>query len=124
MQACLLAMPCIPWLVFLGLGLSWLLGYDARERTVAFLTNFGSLVSLLAAVVLIASMMTAGVDSVSIGFGQWFSIGNYHFPMVFFVDWLFCADGRAHHPSGRGGIGVLQKVRASGEGILPVFSVA
>ena len=88
MQACLLAMPCIPWLVFLGLGLSWLLGYDARERTVAFLTNFGSLLSLLAAVVLIASMMTAGVDSVSIGFGQWFSVGNYHFPMVFFVDWL------------------------------------
>ena len=88
MQSCLVAMSCIPGAAFLCLGLVWLLGFQLRERTVAWLTNISYVAALFAAAVLMVLMMVTGANSVTVGFGEWFSVGNYRFPLVFFLDWL------------------------------------
>ncbi len=88
LQVCLVAIPFIPGAAFLCFAFAWLMGYDPRERTVGFVTNLSYLVSFLASLVLMAAMAVGGMNSVTIEFGRWFSVGNYHFPLVFFVDWL------------------------------------
>jgi NADH-quinone oxidoreductase subunit L len=88
MQACLVAIPCIPGVTFLGVAFAWLLGVNPRERLLATVTNLSCLASLLTALGLMIAMAVTGAPSVSVEFGHWFSVGNYHFPLAFFLDWL------------------------------------
>ncbi len=88
MQMCLVATSCIPGAMFLVLGLGWLLGWSPKERVMAALTNATLTASFLAALVLMWWMISTSSNVVSIAFGNWFSVGNYHFPLAFFVDWL------------------------------------
>ncbi|MBC8168033.1 MAG: hypothetical protein H7Y20_19465 [Bryobacteraceae bacterium] len=88
MQACLVAIACIPGTAFLCLGSAWLLGSIPRERTVATLTSVSCVASLLAATILMISMMMNGTRSVAVGLGEWFAVGDYQFPLILFVDRL------------------------------------
>src|SRR5690349_11245922 len=71
-----------PGAAFALLGLVWLLGWTPPERFVARLTAATYVLSLFGIVV---AWLAAPVR---IGFGNWFTVENYRFPLVLMADRL------------------------------------
>ena len=77
-----------PGLVFAATGLLWLFGSAAGERAMSRITGAtfsGCLVALGAIVWRLASI---GNASVVVTFGNWFTVRDYHFPLVLVADRL------------------------------------
>ncbi|HMF75361.1 MAG TPA: proton-conducting transporter membrane subunit [Bryobacteraceae bacterium] len=77
-----------PGLLFLTLGLGWLLGWTPREATIVRSAKLAYGFASVTALGLIASMWFAGLNSVSAGKGAWYAIHRFEIPLVLFVDWL------------------------------------
>ena len=77
-----------PGVVFLGLSIAWLLGWQGQERILARVTvlTYGT---LLAAVVLLTwTMVSTGVRTVNVDLGSWFEVAGYGFPLSLLMDRL------------------------------------
>jgi NADH-quinone oxidoreductase subunit L len=77
-----------PGLLFLALGLGWLLGWTPREITIVRSAKLAYGLATAAVLGLIASMWSAGLNSVSAGQGSWYAVNQFEIPLVLFVDRL------------------------------------
>ena len=82
-QALLVYVVLAPGAVFGALGLAWISGWTPAERVVTRITGavFASSFAALAAMVLRRGAVT-------VMFGNWFTVGEYHFPLVLTADGL------------------------------------
>jgi NADH-quinone oxidoreductase subunit L len=87
-QTLLLSTVLIPALIFLGLALAWLAGWNPKERTISSVTMWGYGFAGLTLTALVFSMVASGVNSVSVEFGNWYAVHNFQIPLVLFVDRL------------------------------------
>lgn len=71
----------VPGLSFLGLGLTWLLGWELPERTVARLTTLCYAVITALALALTCGMVLTGQGRVEADLGSWFVVHHYRFPL-------------------------------------------
>ena len=75
-----------PGLVFALLSLAWLLGWVPPERIVSSITGVTFSASVVALTVVVRRL--ASTASVTVTFGNWFAVNDYHFPMVLMADRL------------------------------------
>ena len=87
-QAILVSVVLAPGVVFLLLALAWLLGWTPGEKLITRLTGltFGACAFGLAA--LLWNVTEAHSAGVVVSFGNWFSVQDYHFPLVLLADRL------------------------------------
>lgn len=78
----------MPGVVFLVLGLGWLLGWTPRESTNVRLARFAYGYASAATLGLVLSMWFGNVNSVSSGSGTWYKVNQFEIPLVLFVDRL------------------------------------
>jgi NADH-quinone oxidoreductase subunit L len=76
-----------PGVVFTALALLWLAGGEPREWFIARITAL-TFATSIAAVAAIAWKTWAGGGAIAVSFGNWFTAGEYHFPLVLMVDRL------------------------------------
>jgi len=76
-----------PGVVFTALALLWLAGYEPREGFIARITEL-TFATSVAAVAAIGWKTWARGGSIAVSFGNWFTAGEYHFPLVLMVDRL------------------------------------
>lgn len=88
MEALLLYTVLAHGCAFLLLTLAWLLGAHLTERMIARLSQFASLSSALSLAALLVSMWRSGVSSFTVSAGNWFAVGEYHFPLTLLLDRL------------------------------------
>jgi NAD(P)H-quinone oxidoreductase subunit 5 len=77
-----------PGVLFLGLSILWLLGWNGAERTASGLTGFLFLVLTLLSGVLTCGMMVNRTPGISVDVGNWFELGDYGFLIRLTVDRL------------------------------------
>ena len=84
----ILTVVALPGVIFLLLGISWLLGGKVPEGVLSRLTN--AVYALLAVSVgcIAWQMWQAGTPSVRLELGEWFKVGHYGFPLSLLVDRL------------------------------------
>src|SRR5258708_4308454 len=75
-----------PGLVCAVLALAWLLGWAPPERLISVITDVTFFASALALTVVLRRLGAA--QSVTVTFGNWFAVRDYHFPMVIMADRL------------------------------------
>ena len=75
-----------PGAVFAAFALLWLLGWTPRERLLSRTTGLTFSASTAGVATLIWKITSA--SSITVAFGSWFAVGNYHFPLVLMVDRL------------------------------------
>lgn len=77
-----------PGVVFVVLSLVWLLGGVATEKAISRITGvtFGASAAALAEV--IWKLASTPDQAVTVTFGNWFAVHDYHFPLVFMADRL------------------------------------
>ena len=75
-----------PGLVFALLALLWLLGWVPPEHIVSRITGWIFSLSVLALTITARRVATDG--AVTVAFGNWFTVHDYRFPMVFLADRL------------------------------------
>lgn len=85
-QAMLVFVVLAPGLVFALLALAWLLGWVPPERVVSSITGVTFSASVLALTFVVRRL--ASTQSVTVTFGNWFTVHDYHFPMVLLADRL------------------------------------
>ena len=76
-----------PGVVFTALALLWLAGYEPREGFIARITEL-TFATSVAAVAAIGWKTWARGGFIAVSFGNWFTAGEYHFPLVLMVDRL------------------------------------
>jgi NADH:ubiquinone oxidoreductase subunit 5 (subunit L)/multisubunit Na+/H+ antiporter MnhA subunit len=88
LEALLVFVVAAPGAVFGLLGVLWLAGYGAPERAVARLTalTFSSSMVAVAAIFWRVGIRNSG--AISVTFGNWFAVSDYHFPLVLMLDRL------------------------------------
>jgi NADH-quinone oxidoreductase subunit L len=88
MQATLVFVVLAPGAVFAAFATLWLLGWVPSERAVSRATGltFSACVFSLAAMVW--ALCSTGASAVTVTFGNWFSVHDYHFPLVLLADRL------------------------------------
>jgi NAD(P)H-quinone oxidoreductase subunit 5 len=81
-QSILVFVVLAPGVVFAVLGLLWLAGWAASERAVSRVTaaTFGACI--------LGVLVLAGGPPVTVEFGNWFAVHEYHFPLVLLADGL------------------------------------
>ena len=84
----LVALVAIPGALFLLLGLVWLIGGHLPEKAIARLTNLTYSVMTLMVTAIGWQMWSTGTTSVHVSLGDWFTVGEYGFPLAFLVDRL------------------------------------
>jgi NAD(P)H-quinone oxidoreductase subunit 5 len=84
----LCAIVLLPGLTFAALGISWLLGWQLRERTAARLTALCYSLAATATAWLWIGMASAGQHSLTVSLGDWFKVEEYSFPLTLMVDRL------------------------------------
>jgi NADH-quinone oxidoreductase subunit L len=77
-----------PGLVFLGLSLAWLVGFNPPERITSRLIIAAYGFAGLAFVWLLWLMRAAGVNTLNIEMGNWYAVHEFKIPLVLFVDRL------------------------------------
>jgi NAD(P)H-quinone oxidoreductase subunit 5 len=82
-QALLVFVIAAPGVVFGALALLWLVGWTATESIIARVTAWTFLSSIAA----LAGLLWSG-PLVTVAFGNWFTVGEYRFPLVLMVDRL------------------------------------
>jgi NAD(P)H-quinone oxidoreductase subunit 5 len=86
MQALLVFVVVAPGALFAILGLLWLAGYVPSERVISALTGgvFGGSLVALAGIF----GRVVGGTTIVVAFGNWFTVHDYHFPLVLMADRL------------------------------------
>lgn len=87
-QSLLVFVVLAPGVVFGVLALLWLLGWVAPEQVVAQVTGVTFSASLLALTALLFKLTATGALAVTVTFGNWFTVHDYHFPLVLMADRL------------------------------------
>ncbi len=85
-QAMLVFVVLVPGLVSAAFALAWLAGWVPRERVVSLVTGVTFSASVAALAVVVWRLLSA--QAVTVTFGNWFSVRDYHFPMVLLADRL------------------------------------
>jgi len=85
-QAILVFVVLAPGVVFGVLASLWLLGWTAGERFLSWITGltFSACACGIAALI----WTIASASNVTVTFGNWFAVGDYHFPLVLMADRL------------------------------------
>jgi NAD(P)H-quinone oxidoreductase subunit 5 len=87
-QAALVFVVLAPGAVFAALGLGWLLGWVPGERTISRITGLTFSACVLALAALLSELAASGDKAVVVTFGSWFTVHDYHFPLVLLADRL------------------------------------
>jgi NADH:ubiquinone oxidoreductase subunit 5 (subunit L)/multisubunit Na+/H+ antiporter MnhA subunit len=87
-QVMLVFVVLAPGVVFGVFALLWLLGWVPPERLVSGITGVTFSVSILALGVVLRELIATGTPAVTVAFGNWFAVHDYHFPMVLMADRL------------------------------------
>jgi NADH-quinone oxidoreductase subunit L len=87
-QATLLFVVLAPGVVFTALALLWLLGWIPSERAVSRITGLTFSACVFALAFIIWTLGSTSAPSVVVTFGNWFSVHDYHFPLVLLADRL------------------------------------
>lgn len=87
-QATLLFVVLAPGAVFGTFGALWLMGWVPSERFLSRITGITFSAGVCALTMLLWKLASSGATSVVAPFGNWFSVGDYHFPLVLMVDRL------------------------------------
>jgi NADH-quinone oxidoreductase subunit L len=87
-QALLASAVLTPGLLFLALGLGWLLGWTPREATIVRSAKLAYGFATAAVLGLIGSMWSTGLSSISAGKGSWYAVHQFEIPLVLFADRL------------------------------------
>src|SRR5690348_15746690 len=87
-QAALVFVVLAPGLVFFALALAWLLGWTPGERFVSRVTGFTFSACLFALGALLWKLAGVHATAVTVTFGNWFAVHDYHFPLVLVGDRL------------------------------------
>jgi len=77
-----------PGAVFAVLALLWLLGWAPSEHLIARITGVTFAATCLSLGAIAWKLVFGGAPLVVATFGNWFTVGNYHFPLVLMVDWI------------------------------------
>ncbi len=87
-QGALLFAVIAPGVVFAVLALLWLLGWVPSERLLSRITGVTFCASVFALAVIVLRLGSTGAASVVVTFGNWFTVHDYHFPLVLMADRL------------------------------------
>ena len=89
-QAILAFVVMAPGIVFGTFALLWLLGWTPGERLLSWITGLTFSACTLGTAVLAWIVVSApnGSAPVTVTFGTWFAVGDYHFPLVLMADRL------------------------------------
>jgi NAD(P)H-quinone oxidoreductase subunit 5 len=87
-QSALVFLVLAPGGVFGGLALLWVLGWVPAERVVSRITGATFSAAALAFGAIVWKVVLAGGVPVVVTFGNWFAVGDYHFPLVLLADRL------------------------------------
>ncbi len=87
-QAMLVFVVLAPGVVFGVFALLWLLGWVPPERLISGITGVAFSASVLALAVVLRRLVASGAPAVTVTFGNWFAVHDYHFPMVLMADRL------------------------------------
>ena len=87
-QIALIFVVLAPGAVFAALGLGWLLGWVPNERTISRITGLTFSACVLALAALLSELAASGDKTVVVTFGNWFTVHDYHFPLVLMADRL------------------------------------
>jgi len=90
-QALLVFVVMAPGVVFGGLALLWLAGWTPAERVISRITGATFSASVLALAAILWRLAETGGSAapmVQVAFGNWFSVRDYHFPLVLMADRL------------------------------------
>lgn len=85
-QTLLVFVVLAPGAAFAALAFAWLAGWVPSERFVSAVTSTTFTASLAALAFVLRKVVSTG--SVTVSFGQWFTVHDYHFPMVLLADRL------------------------------------
>jgi NADH:ubiquinone oxidoreductase subunit 5 (subunit L)/multisubunit Na+/H+ antiporter MnhA subunit len=77
-----------PGVVFLLFALVWLAGWVPSERTLSVVTGLTFSASIFALALIVWRLGSTGAASVTVTFGTWFTVHDYHFPLVLLADRL------------------------------------
>ena len=75
-----------PGAVFGIFGLLWLAGWVPSERLLSRITGFTFSACVGALAILLWKLASSGSAGVVVAFGNWFSVRDYHFPLVLIAD--------------------------------------
>ena len=75
-----------PGAAFAVLALGWLLGWTASERVVSRVTGVTFSASVFALALVVWRVGSTGAPSLTVEFGNWFTVHDYHFPLVLLAD--------------------------------------
>ena len=89
-QAILTFVVLAPGIAFGMLASLWLLGWTPSERVLSWITGltFSTCALGIAALVWTVASASSGAAVVTVTFGNWFVVGDYHFPVVLMADRL------------------------------------
>jgi NADH-quinone oxidoreductase subunit L len=87
-QTMLIFVVLAPGVVFAVLALLWLAGWVPAERVVSRVTGVTFSLSVLALGAILWRLAATGAGSVVVKSGNWFTVHDYHFPLVLLADWL------------------------------------
>src|SRR5579872_5631747 len=87
-QAMLVFVVMAPGVVFGVLALLWLLGWLPTERVLSRITGLTFSASVFAVALIVWMLGSTGAPSVTVTFGNWFAVHDYHFPLVLMADRL------------------------------------
>jgi len=88
MQAVLLAVVLAPGAVFSLFSILWLLGWNAPERALTRVTAIVYSLATIAVAWLAWSLHASGGATIAVSLGDWFTVHDYHFPLVLLGDRL------------------------------------
>src|SRR5579872_2889720 len=77
-----------PGVVFGVLALLWLLGWLPTERVLSRITGLTFSAAVFALAPIIWKLGSTGAPAVVVTFGNWFTVHDYHFPLVLMADRL------------------------------------
>jgi NAD(P)H-quinone oxidoreductase subunit 5 len=75
-----------PGVIFAVFGLLWMMDWVPSERLLSWITGLTFAVCTFGIAALVWEI--ASTKSIAVTFGNWFAVGNYHFPLVLMVDRL------------------------------------
>ena len=87
-QSILLFVVVAPGAAFGVLALLWLLGWTPTERWLSRITALTFSASIFALSLIVWRLALTGASSVTVAFGNWFAVHDYHFPLVLLADRL------------------------------------
>lgn len=85
-QAILVFVVLAPGLVFAVFALMWLLGWIPSERLLSWITGLTFTACMFGIAALVWTIASGA--TVTVAFGNWFAVGDYHFPLVLIGDRL------------------------------------